>query len=83
MAGRSMTYGNPVQRRACAIYTRKSVEEGLDMEYNTLDAQRDAGESYVASQRSNGWVCLPDRYDDGGFSTTARPARWTSWWSTR
>ena len=71
-----MTYGNPVQRRACAIYTRKSVEEGLDMEYNTLDAQRDAGESYVASQRSNGWVCLPDRYDDGGFSggNTNRPA---------
>ncbi len=76
MAGRINTYGNPVQRRACAIYTRKSVEEGLDMEYNTLDAQRDAGESYVASQKANGWFCLPDRYDDGGFSggNTNRPA---------
>ena len=46
------------------------------MEYNTLDAQRDAGENYIASQKSNGWVCLPDRYDDGGFSggNTNRPA---------
>jgi len=62
--------------KRCAIYTRKSVEEGLDMEYNTLDAQRDAGESYIASQRCNGWTCLPDRYDDGGFSggNVNRPA---------
>jgi len=52
----------------CAIYTRKSVTEGLDQDFNTLDAQREAGEAYVASQKGNGWVCLPDRYDDGGFS---------------
>lgn len=65
-----------LRQKRCAIYTRKSVEEGLDMEYNSLDAQRDAGESYVASQKSNGWVCLPDRYDDGGFSggNVNRPA---------
>jgi len=65
-----------VRQRRCAIYTRKSVEEGLEMEYNSLDAQRDAGENYIASQRANGWVCLPDRYDDGGFSggNTNRPA---------
>ena len=52
----------------CAIYCRKSVEKGLDMEFNSLDAQRDAGEAYIASQAANGWVCLPEHYDDGGFS---------------
>src|SRR5271168_1962274 len=52
----------------CAIYTRKSTEEGLQKEFNTLDAQRDAGEAYIRSQAHEGWVCLPDRYDDGGFS---------------
>ena len=60
----------------CAIYTRKSVEEGLDMEFNSLDAQREAGEAYIASQKANWWVCLPIHYDDGGFSggNTNRPA---------
>jgi site-specific DNA recombinase len=52
----------------CAIYTRKSTEEGLDQEFNTLDAQREAGESYITSQRHDGWTVLPDRYDDGGFT---------------
>lgn len=52
----------------CAIYTRKSTEEGLEQEFNTLDAQRESGEAYIASQKSEGWVCLPDRYDDGGFT---------------
>jgi len=52
----------------CAIYTRKSTEDGLEQEYNSLDAQRDAGEAYIASQKSEGWICLPDRYDDGGFT---------------
>ena len=62
--------------RRCVIYTRKSVEEGLDMEFNSLDAQREAGEAYIASQKANGWVCLPNRYDDGGFSgsNVNRPA---------
>ena len=60
----------------CAIYTRKSTEEGLDLEFNSLDAQREAGEAYIASQKAEGWVCLPTRYDDGGFSggSMERPA---------
>ena len=52
----------------CAVYTRKSTEEGLEQEFNTLDAQREAGEAYIKSQMHEGWVCLPDRYDDGGFT---------------
>ena len=52
----------------CAIYTRKSHEEGLEQEFNSLDAQREAAEAYVESQRLRGWRALPDRYDDGGFS---------------
>jgi site-specific DNA recombinase len=60
----------------CAIYTRKSSEEGLDQEFNSLHAQRAAGEAYVASQSAEGWVLVPDRYDDGGISgaTLERPA---------
>ena len=58
----------PNRRLRCAIYTRKSTEEGLDMEFNTLDAQREACEAYIASQRSEGWVATRDCYDDGGFS---------------
>ena len=60
----------------CAIYTRKSTEEGLDQEFNSLDAQREAGESYINSQRHEGWSILPQRYDDGGFSggSMERPA---------
>lgn len=52
----------------CAAYTRKSTEEGLQQEFNSLDAQREAAEAYIASQLHEGWVCLPDRYDDGGFT---------------
>jgi site-specific DNA recombinase len=51
-----------------AIYTRKSTEEGLEQEYNSLDAQREAAESYISSQRHEGWIALQDRYDDGGFT---------------
>ena len=58
----------PSRRLRCAIYTRKSSEEGLDMEFNSLDAQREACEAYIASQKSEGWVATRDRYDDGGFS---------------
>jgi len=60
----------------CAIYTRKSTEEGLDQEFNSLDAQREAGESYITSQRYDGWTVLPERYDDGGFTgaNMERPA---------
>ena len=52
----------------CAIYTRKSSEEGLDQSFNSLDAQREAAEAYIQSQRHEGWSVLPDAYDDGGFS---------------
>jgi len=60
----------------CAIYTRKSSEEGLDQDFNSLDAQREACEAYIASQKHEGWVALPDRYDDSGLSggTLERPA---------
>lgn len=60
----------------CAIYTRKSTDEGLSQEFNSLDAQREAGEAYIASQRHEGWMALPDRYDDGGFTggNMERPA---------
>jgi predicted site-specific integrase-resolvase len=60
----------------CAIYTRKSSEEGLEQEFNSLDAQREACEAYIKSQKSTGWVALPDVYDDGGISggTMDRPA---------
>jgi len=60
----------------CAIYTRKSSEEGLEQEFNSLDAQREACEAYIRSQKSAGWVALPDTYDDGGISggTMDRPA---------
>src|SRR3979490_125460 len=60
----------------CAIYTRKSTEEGLEQEFNSLDAQREAGQAYIQSQQQEGWTCLPDRYDDGGFTggNAERPA---------
>lgn len=60
----------------CAIYTRKSSEEGLEQEFNSLDAQREACAAYVASQQHEGWVLLPEHYDDGGISggTLERPA---------
>jgi DNA invertase Pin-like site-specific DNA recombinase len=65
-----------VKKLRCAIYTRKSTDEGLDREFNTLDAQRDACEAYITSQRAEGWVLVRDRYDDAGFSggTLERPA---------
>src|SRR5580704_1132202 len=52
----------------CAIYTRKSTDEGLDHEFNSLDAQREAAEAFILSQRGEGLVASPERYDDGGFS---------------
>jgi len=60
----------------CAVYTRKSSEEGLEQEFNSLDAQREACAAYIASQRSEGWVLIRDQYDDGGISggTLDRPA---------
>ena len=52
----------------CAIYTRKSTEEGLEQEFNTLDAQRESAEAFIKSQAHEGWTCLPEHYDDGGFT---------------
>src|SRR5262252_3586288 len=64
------------ERVRCAIYTRKSSEEGLAQEFNSLQAQREACEAFITSQRHEGWACLATRYDAGGFSgaTTDRPA---------
>jgi site-specific DNA recombinase len=64
-----------VRKLRCAVYTRKSSEEGLDMEFNSLDARREACEAYIASQKPEGWVLVPDGYDDGGISgaTLERP----------
>ena len=64
------------QSRRCAVYTRKSSEEGLEQEFNSLDAQREACEAFIKSQHHEGWSCLGDLYDDGGFSggNTDRPA---------
>ena len=66
----------PIRKARCAIYTRKSSEEGLEQEFNSLDAQREACEAYIASQRHEGWIPVPDHYDDGGISggTLQRPA---------
>jgi site-specific DNA recombinase len=58
----------PVKTVRCAIYTRKSSEEGLKQDFNSLDAQRESAEAYIASQRAQGWVALPQHFDDGGYS---------------
>src|SRR5258706_14807 len=54
--------------RRCAVYTRKSSEEGLEQDFNSLDAQREACEAYIRSQAGEGWKLVPTRYDDGGYS---------------
>ena len=75
---RAASRGTQVDRpaRRCAIYTRKSSEEGLEQNFNSLDAQREACEAFIASQKHEGWQVLPQLYDDGGFSgaTMERPA---------
>jgi site-specific DNA recombinase len=58
----------PEKLLRCAIYTRKSTEHGLELEFNSLDAQRDACEAYIKSQASEGWRVLPKRYDDPAYS---------------
>ncbi len=60
----------------CAIYTRKSTDERLDLEFNSLDSQRESAEAFIKSQMAEGWVCLPKQYSDGGFSggSLERPA---------
>jgi site-specific DNA recombinase len=71
---RTQTSARPTVR--CAIYTRKSTEEGLEQEFNSLDAQRESAESFIQSQRHEGWIALPQSYDDGGFTgaNMERPA---------
>jgi site-specific DNA recombinase len=72
----------------CAIYTRKSTTEGLEQEFNSLDAQRESCSAYIASQRHEGWVEVDKYYDDGGQRSsnswrTSRRRRLTAWWSTK
>jgi site-specific DNA recombinase len=68
MTRQTDTEKTTLRRIRCAIYTRKSTDENLNSEFNSLDAQREAGDAYVASQRHEGWAALPAHYDDGGFS---------------
>jgi DNA invertase Pin-like site-specific DNA recombinase len=66
----------PKRQIRCAIYTRKSSEEGLEQSFNSLDAQREAWEAYILSQRQEGWRALEAQYNDGGYSggSMERPA---------
>src|SRR4029078_3977798 len=68
--------GRVQKRLRCAIYTRKRSEEGLEQDFNSLDAQREACEAYIASQKREGWLLVGEMYDDGGVSgaTMGRPA---------
>jgi site-specific DNA recombinase len=74
MTGQRQISSKPAIR--CAIYTRVSTDQGLEQEFNSLDAQREASEAYIKSQAHEGWMCLKDQYDDGGFSggSLERPA---------
>ena len=82
--------------RWCAVYTRKSSEEGLEQQFNSLHAQREAGEAYIKSQRHEGWRLLAEKYDDGVTPEViwnvprssvwwpiSGPARFRPWWSTK
>jgi DNA invertase Pin-like site-specific DNA recombinase len=72
----SVPQSTPAARKRCAVYTRKSTDEGLDQDFNSIDAQREAGQAYIASQRNEGWIPVPDDYDDPAYSggTMERPA---------
>ena len=72
----STTQSSNRRKLRCAVYTRKSSEDGLEQSFNSLDAQREACEAYILSQKHDGWICLPVLYDDGGLSggTLQRPA---------
>jgi site-specific DNA recombinase len=60
--------GNGTKTVRCAVYTRKSTDEGLNQDFNSLDAQRESGEAYIRSQAGEGWTLLPEQYDDGGYT---------------
>ena len=68
MKERRRNKSNQQSEVRCAIYTRKSTDEGLELDFNSLDAQRESAEAYIASQKHEGWTCLPQRYDDGGYT---------------
>ena len=76
MAESEKTARRPIKRSRCAIYTRKSTDEGLEQAFNSLDAQREACAAFILSQKHEGWTVLPTPYDDGGYSggTMERPA---------
>src|ERR1700745_2401054 len=76
MAESEKTPRRPAKKARCAIYTRKSSEEGLEQAFNSLDAQREACAAFLLSQQHEGWMVLPTLYDDGGYSggTMERPA---------
>ena len=65
---KTRTQAAPAASIRCGIYTRKSTEEGLEQEFNSIDAQRESAEAFIRSQQQEGWICLPNRYDDGGFT---------------
>src|SRR3972149_4284601 len=66
--GNGKQAAQPTKTVRCAIYTRKSTDEGLNQDFNSLDAQREAAEAFVLSQRNEGWQALPDHFDDGGYT---------------
>jgi len=68
MTSSRKTKPTSIESVRCAVYTRKSTEEGLDQDFNSLDAQREAAEAYIHSQAHAGWTALSGRYDDGGYS---------------
>jgi site-specific DNA recombinase len=76
MPNRNPSETTPTPTIHCAVYTRKSTEEGLKQDFNSLDAQREAAEAYIASQLREGWVLVPEHFDDAGFSGASleRPA---------
>jgi site-specific DNA recombinase len=69
-----------IKRLRCAIYTRKSTDEGLEKDFNSLDAQREACAAFIQSQKHEGWIVLPTLYDDGCWQTSRRAA--SMWWSS-
>ncbi len=76
MADRQKSVPRSSKRKRCAIYTRKSTDEGLEQAFNSLDAQREACAAFISSQKHEGWTVLPTAYDNGGYSggTLERPA---------
>src|ERR1700722_520646 len=74
-ASRSGAMHKSVPTVRCAVYTRKSTEEGLDQDFNSLHAQREAAEAYIISQKHLGWTLVPAQYDDGGFPAAISTAR--------